>query len=329
MSQVIMGPRPWPLWRHPAFRTAPREWAVVSCFFNPAGYRRPVLNLGAFLDWSYAERLPLYMAELTFHDARPVLPPDSARVIHFQAGNEGIMFQKEALLNAVVRALPAEVRFIVFMDADVVLEQGRAALEMTAHQLECGWTVVQPFHEAVWLDAAGRDGAAKMSTAAAYLVPRADLALVTDTTLYHPGFAYGMTRETWEQIGGLYGCPITGSGDAALLQAMVGPYLPDPGQGKSHHSAPAPRRWRAAVEAVAKKTGGGFPVTHVNGRIRHFYHGSMQRREYGSRHRLLAAFRPERDLELGPGGLPIWSGKENPGLRAAVAVYFSERREDD
>lgn len=326
MSQVIMGPRPWPLWRHPAFRTAPLEWAVVSCFFNPAGYRRPVLNLGAFLDWSYAERLPLYMAELTFHDARPVLPQDSARVIHFQAGSEGIMFQKEALLNAVVRALPAEVRFVIFMDADVVLEQGRAALEMAVQLLDRGWTVVQPFHEAVWLDAAGREGVAKLSTAAACLMPRADLALVSDTTLYHPGFAYGMRRETWKKIGGLYGCPITGSGDAALLQALVGPYLPDPGQGKSHYSAPAPSWWRAAVAASGRA---GVPVNSVNGRIRHFYHGSMVRREYGGRHRLLAAFRPERDLVGGPGGLPIWSGKENPGLRAAVEAYFSERREDD
>jgi hypothetical protein len=319
-------PRPWLLAEHPAFSVNDENahWAVVSCFFNPAGYHRPVANLGAFLDWCYAERVPVYMAELSFHDARPVLPQDSAHVVHYRMGDEGIMFQKEALLNALVPRIPERITHLFFLDADVILEGGRGVLEMSMMELVDGVGLVQPYHQAVWCDAAGRPGRPRYSTAWAWDHAQ-ERSIVVNPSVYHTGFAYGMSRQTWSAISGLYGCPITGTGDAALFQAALAPQLPPQILGRSHYTAPSPQVWKDKVEDVV---GALLPAGYVAGRCRHLYHGHTSRRFYDQRHHLLAAFRPDRDLVTQPNGLPAWSRAANPELVAAVKGYFWSRAED-
>jgi len=318
-------PRPWTLSTHPAFDVPMvGDWCVVACFFNPAGYRRPVANLGAFLDFLYAERIPVFMAELSFHDSLPHLPLWHDRVWHYRMGDEGIMFAKEALMNAVWPRLPAGVSKVFFVDADVVLAQGRPAFVAAAAEMEAGAALVQPFSQAVWCDAAGRRGQPRLSTGWAWDHAE-DRVSVVDPGRYHPGFAYGLRVDALKAIGGLYGCPITGTGDAALFQAALAPDLPPPILGRSHYSAPAPEAWRARVAEVIGEAG----VSHVLGPAVHFYHGSQGRRAYDQRHHLLAAFRPSRDLVTAPNGLPAWAPGGNPALRDAVKRYFFSRAEDE
>ncbi len=319
---MIAPPRPWPISKHPAFDVAGESWAVVSCFFNPAGYRRPVANLGAFLDWCYAERVPVYMAELSFHDARPILPQNHPRVRHYRMGDEGLMFQKEPLLNAVAWNLPRSVDSIVFLDADVILAGGRERLDATTAILRAGAKLVQPFSVARWNDAAGRPGAPKMGAGWAWRNAK-DRDATTDGAYYHPGFGYAMRRDTFQTIGGLYGCPITGSGDAALWQAALAPSLSPPIKGASHYTAPAPADWRARVRATI-----GEAVDCAEGELIHLYHGSMRNRAYDARHRILAQFRPSAHLRTPPHGLPAWTAQA-AHLQAAMRAYFDSRREDD
>lgn len=318
---MIAPPRPWPISRHPAFDVESGPWAVVSCFFNPAGYRRPIANLGAFLDWCYAERLPVWMAELAFHDARPVLPQNHPRVTQYRMGDEGVMFQKEALLNAVAWNLPRQIQSILFLDADVILTGGRAQAEDAVTMLSDA-RLVQPFSVARWNDAAGRPGAPKAGTGWAWKNGK-DRDAVADPVPYHPGFGIAMSRDTFQSIGGLHGCPITGSGDAALWQCALAPSLPPRIKGMSHYTAPVPEDWRMRVRSVI-----GEAVGYVEGELTHFYHGSMRHRGYDTRHRLLANFRPSAHLRTPPHGLPAWTEQGAP-LRDAMRAYFDGRREDD
>lgn len=319
---MIAPPRPWPISRHPAFDVADQAWTVVSCFFNPAGYRRPVANLGAFLDWCYAERIPVWMAELAYHDARPVLPQNHPRVRQYRMGDEGIMFQKEELLNAVAWNLPRSIHHVLFLDADVILAGGRAQVEDAINLLNQGAKLVQPFNVARWDDAAGRPGAPKAGTGWAWKNGK-ERGSVVDPVPYHPGFGIGMGRDTFQAIGGLYGCPITGSGDAALLQSALAPSLPPAIKGASHYTAPAPADWRARVRSVI-----GEAVGYVEGELTHLYHGSMRNRGYDARHRLLAQFRPSAHLRTPPHGLPAWTAQARH-LQDAMRAYFDGRREDD
>ena len=315
-------PRPFPLAEHPAFEheACYSEFAIVSCFFNPAGQARPVHNLGAFLDWCFGARIPVFMAELSFHDAPPVLPRPHSHVRHFRLGEEGIMFQKEALLSAMVRHLPRSVTKVFLVDADVV-PTNRDAYALASDLLN-DVPLCQPFSEAVWCDRSGVPGGGKKSTAWA-AVSRDPQPLALDPARFHPGFAIGLRRDFFTLVGDLYGCPITGTGDAALWQAALAPHSAPAAQGHSHYTVPSPQVYRDRVAAWA-----GGVVGCSAGQMRHFWHGSHRDRAYHTRHRLLADFRPEihltRDSKT---GLPVWT-PAGRAFQVAMRAYFASRAED-
>jgi len=310
-------PRPWPLNDHPAFDHEPNGWALFSCHFNPAQHQRPIHNLGAFLDWCHGNRLPLYMAELSFHDAVPVLPQGHPHVLHSRLLDNGIMFQKEALLTQLAHETLLPKMF--FVDADVVYRDPTCFLS-AAWLLEHA-RLVQPFSRAIWTDALGAPFCHKDSTAHAWGGNNRNHCL--DPRFYHPGFAFGLTREFFRQVGGLHGCVLTGTGDAALFQAALAPLLPAPIKGQSYYTAPSPEDWR---ERVSRFVDGRVGATA--GDAVHFFHGTTKARAYDQRHHLLAQFDPERDLGIDPAsGLPVWTEAGRP-LQEAMVTYFRSRDED-
>lgn len=307
---------------HPAFDHEPTDdWAILLCHFNPAGFRRPVHNLGAMLDWSHGNRLPVYAAELSFHDAAPVLPQAHSHILHFRLCESGVMFQKEALLSrlAVSGIIPERVCKYFICDADVVFSDPRA-FESAALLLETA-RLVQPFTRAVWSDATGHPWVHKDGVAMAWNGKRRDHAL--NPQFFHTGFAIGVTREFFRQVGPLYGCPITGTGDVALWQAALAHLLPPAIKGGSHYSAPSPAAWKERVAAFV-----GGRVDAWPGDAIHFYHGSTVARAYDQRHKALPDFDPGRHLTTDPGtGLPVWT-PEARHFEAMMGDYFRSRRED-
>jgi hypothetical protein len=310
-------PRPWPLATHPAFDSEPRDWAILSCFWNPAQYRRPVANLGAFLDWCFGNRLPVFFHELVFHDQQPVLPQGHPHVLQSRLLDNGVLFQKESLLTQLAHEVSVPKMF--FCDCDIVLTDASCFLR-AAWLLEHA-RLVQPFTRAIWTDALGAPFCHKDSTAFAWGGNNRNHCL--DPRFYHPGFAFGSTREFFRQVGSLYGCPCTGTGDAALFQAALAPLLPAPIKGQSYYTAPSPSDWKDRVSQFVDGR-----VAAVAGDVRHFYHGTTKARAYDQRHHLLAQFDAGRDLTTDPAsGLPVWTEAGRP-LQDAMAAYFHSRDED-
>jgi hypothetical protein len=315
-------PRPWALSEHPAFnnRACMDDVVMVACFFNPAGHARPVHNLGAFLDWCHGARVPLFMAELSFHDQAPLLPRNHSHVVHFRLGENGIMFQKEALLSAMVRRLPKGVRKVFLVDADVVPADPQQ-LGLASILLD-DVPMVQPFSDAVWCDRTGSAERSKRSTAWACSHYDARVSPL-DSVVFHPGFCVGLRRDFFDRVGDLYGCPITGTGDLALWQAAMSAHVPLMSDGVPICTAPAPQAYR---EKVADWCGG--QVGFVPGQMRHFWHGSTVARAYRSRHKLLEGFRPDVHLSQDArSGLPIWTEAGRP-YQEAMRAYFASRAED-
>jgi hypothetical protein len=311
-------PRPWPLATHPAFDTEPKDWAILSCHFNFAQYQRPIDNLGAFCDWCYGNRLPLFMTELCFHDAIPVLPQGHPHVLHSRLLDNGVMFQKEALLTQLAHEVGVPKMF--FCDADVVYSDP-VCFSQAAWLLEHA-RLVQPFSRAIWTDAHGAPYCHKDSTAFAWLGKNRDHSL--DPRYFHPGFAFGLTREFFRQVGGLYGCQITGTGDVALFQAALAPLLPAPIKGQSYYTAPSPPDWK---DRVCRFVDGR--VAAATGDAIHWFHGGTKARAYDQRHHLLSQFDAGRDLALDPiSGLPTWTEAGKP-LQEEMMKYFRSRQEDE
>ncbi len=230
------------------------------------------------------------------------------------------MFQKEALLSAMVERLPAQITKVFLVDADVVPDDPQvycdAAMELDRIQM------VQPFSDAVWCDRNGAPEARKKGVAWAATSQTPQPAAL-DPAAFHPGFAVGLRRDFFDRVGRLYGCPLTGTGDVALWQSALAPHAAPPAPGRTHYSAPAPQEYRDKVAAWC-----GGRVGFVSGQMRHFWHGSRQARAYETRHRLLQDFRPHVHLRLdGRTGLPVWTEAGRPFM-AAMRAYFGSRAED-
>ena len=133
-------------------------------------------------------------------------------------------------------------------------------------------------------------------------------------------------RKALIEAHGLYDALIIGGGDRAMLLAMYGQFDKE----KTLHCLNVSQeehylRWaRPYYRAVAGKIG------NVSGRIYHLWHGDVFKRNYAGRHRLLAGFdfEPDLDLAIGPEGAWQWA-RSRPELQNFLLDYFHSRAEDE
>ncbi len=312
----------WPLAEHPAFGVPlAGDLAVIACHFNPAGFRQPVENMRRWLDWLWGLRLPVFMAELSFGDAAPVLPRCD-RVAHFRAGPEAMMFQKEPLLNLAERIVPRRFSKVAALDADVILTARRWA-ETTSALLDAS-PMLQPFSHCRWLDRGGGTQREKQSAAFAFLGRRD----ATDVLQYHPGFAWAMRREFFEDpVGGFPECAVIGGGDIATMLGALG------FAGRHFYYDGAPEAMVAKQRAWAARCAGwsGRWIGCAAGEATHLWHGSYVDRQYQERYDTARHYNPDTDLSRRHDGLTVWSPfaiEHKPDLVAAVRNYFPSRKED-
>jgi hypothetical protein len=119
---------------------ANREAALwgITCYFNPAGYRRRLANYRVF-----RERLgvPLVAIELAYGPHFELNHNDAEILV--QLRGRDILWQKERLLNVALQKLPSSCRKVVWLDCDVVFEANDWA-ERTSLLLD-RFMLVQPF----------------------------------------------------------------------------------------------------------------------------------------------------------------------------------------
>ena len=89
-------------------------WAI-TCYFNPAGYRRRIANYRAF---RRCLAVPLVTVEISF-DGHFELERDDADVL-VQVCGDSILWQKERLLNIGVKSVPGTCDNIAWLDCDVI-----------------------------------------------------------------------------------------------------------------------------------------------------------------------------------------------------------------
>ena len=305
---------------------------VVTCLFNPCGYRRLAENHRRFAAGMAAAGVPLTTVELSYDGAFAV--PGSLRL----RGNpaEHALWQKERLLNVGIDSLPAEVDKVAWVDADLLfLNPGWAA---EAERALDDFAVCQLFGGAHVTDAAGRVVSARGSLAKRL----AEGGPVTWRD--HPGFAWACRRDLLAgpraEGGGLYDRHVVGGGDRAMADAWLGRPSPDGPQKQ------APAWWAdyLAWAAVHAERAGGR-IGFVPGDVVHLYHGGKAGRKYTARVPFLVDhdYDPAADLELDdrpggdgePGSAGLWRWKNGPAgavrkpaMRRAVRKYF-ETRDDD
>jgi len=136
----------------------------------------------------------------------------------------------------------------------------------------------------------------------------------------HPGFAWAITRNAYEKIGGLYEKAILGSGDNIMMFCLLN-------SGLSAINENSSEDYKNGILEFQKKAK-NLRFGYVPGVIRHYFHGSKKNRKYNDRWKILLKY------DYSPGS-HIIKDKLIPtencsqGLLDEILEYFAERNEDE
>lgn len=313
-------------------------WGIVT-YFNPAGYQNKHSNLQRFSEGVRAQGLKLMIVEATFDGQRPAMRDEYADTV-VRRHASSVLFLKENLVNIGVAELPADCDKVAWLDADVLFENPNWVQE-TAERLE-QYQIVQPFSEACWLHP-GQTWAPKnyfrfgayegqsmqgMGASLATLPAEFRLDALNDFMKHgHTGFGWTGRRELLAKHR-LYERQILGHNDVVFSQAIFGnheywktrKYVSEmPGTLSDHQS-----RWSREFFGSVQGS-----VSFTPGRVFHLWHGTMKKRYYGDRFKMLAenSFDPERDLTLDAQGCLVWN-TDKTELIQKVGAYFRARKEE-
>lgn len=285
------------------------ETAIVCCYFNPQNYAAPLENYLAFR--KALGSINLITVELSFNGQFDI--PDAIQI----SGNKrkNLMWQKERLLNIGIQAVPAHIKYIGWMDADMVFMNNDwlvNAICLLDHS-----PMVQLYWQIRYMDKYG----VKSSSKLAYC-----FAVKEDNSHGNPGGGWLTTAEYARKFG-LFDKAIIGGGDTHNVYGLFqqkryyrGGYADTPSFREEVEKWASPQRemW----------TGKTLPV--ISNQLIHLFHGSQKNRNYASRHDILTKnlFDPQKDIRINEDGIWEWAtGKFR--MHKAVAEHFEKRKEDE
>lgn len=293
---------------------------VIVAFFSPSGYKLPKRHLQETFAWLRDQKASVMFVQVVRDGEEPQpCPPEFDSRLIFRANHA--MFFKENLWNIAARASLGDpaVDSLLFLDSDVSFTSTNIATAARAALAE--FDVIQPFETAVWLDREQRAYLTRPCSANGLR-----LGAEPAPGIYHPGFAWAMTRSAFLRMGGWYEGHPFGGGDCAFVYSLDSRWLYNermrylPEDTICWHSNRFRDYQKNGVEARLKV--GFLPGIEA----RHQWHGSVKDRQYVTRCNFLKiAAGEEYPTRHRPDGLLEWN---NAAAAAAAQAYFDSRKED-
>ena len=278
--------------------------AICLVLFNPASTKRMLMNFLFVVNKFKLGNLPIFMIELVFEGKTPEI----AKAIHIK-GNS-YMFHKERLYRILEKSIPAKYTKLAFLDADIVFDD-ISWYDKTSQLLD-RYDVVQPFEKAHWLDLTYTE---RQTTRESAVLMYEEIY----STIYHPGFAWCMTREWYNKVG-FFDYAISGSGDTLSVAGWMKKKFPP--------------KFKSCPKSIQKVYQDFYAkpspkITFLKGmEVSHLYHGSREKRQYTTRHEILEIDQDIRTLlTLNSDGVYEWAKPAEWNHK--FLKYFSERNDDD
>ena len=313
----------------PGLKSFPDRLYVITAISNPIRYRRRYELYHAFEKHMADSGAVLHTAEIAF-GGRDFEVTDSANARHLQLRTAHELWHKENALNLLLARLPADWRYVAWIDADVTFARPEWAQE-TLHALQ-HFQVVQPWSQSLDLgpdgeivpDASG--GESLPSMLRQYVEGRGwdrDARAYYSKHAGHCGYAWAARREAIDALGGLMDFSILGANDHHMARALLGDVDNSVNRKMSLAFKTELRRWQARAQALKRNVG------YVPGTLFHHWHGPKKNRRYLDRWKILVEhqFDPNTDIHRDAQGLYQLSGNKI-GLRDDLRKYFRQRNED-
>jgi hypothetical protein len=303
---------------------------VVTPIVNPSRYQSRYRLYDAFEKYVTDAGAILYTVEAAYGD-RPFEVTQDANPRHIRLRTRDELWHKENLINLGVGRLPADWKYVAWIDADVQFARPDIVTE-TIHQLQ-HFGVVQMFSQATDLGPQHQplktfNGfAAQYSQAQANRENDPQASVARGYSHWHPGFAWAARRDAWDHLGGLIDWAVIGSGDRYMACAMIGEMagcLSENLQRGCPDYAAWCFEWQDRAERYLRRN-----VGYVDGLLLHYFHGSKKNRGYQDREQILwkNGFDPMRDIKRDWQGL--WQlADQKYQLRDQLRAYFRSRNED-
>jgi len=300
---------------------------VITCYFNPCRYKTKRKNFDLFLAGMKKVGANVLTVELAFADEEFELEPGDGVL---QLRGNGVMWQKERLLNIAAAALPKSCTKIAWLDNDVLFENPHW-LRLTSIALDQLY-VVQPFSHVVRLPQGHTsfrgEGESYESHGSTFA---RDPAIARTGEFHehgHTGFAWAARRELFDELG-LYDACLTCSGDHLMSHAFVGGMIKSPCISR----VIGPKRaylehfftWAVATRDLVRGRVGA-----IRGNLLHLWHGDLVNRKYSELNQQFKEFDfdPEKHLTRDASGLWEWSDEAPEEMRNWAVELFWMRRED-
>ncbi|WP_230777780.1 hypothetical protein [Roseiconus lacunae] len=302
------------------------DFAAITCYFNPCGYRNRERAYERFAAEMDRQGVQLWTIEAVLPDEKPFIE-SGPRVVHVTLPRNEWIWQKERLLNLLMKRIPASVTKIGWVDCDLLFENDQWP-QLAIEALNT-WPIIQLFDWVYWLGpddevipmASGANRWACLASIAMYYPSRA-----RDFRIGTPGFAWAARRSLLQRHG-LYEYDISGGNDTLVAAASYGwadhPFVSNGTKAMEHDARNYIRKFFADVRGY---------VGYIPCPIRHLWHGSLKNRSYVGRRQTLGqyGFDPFRDVtDDTETGLLRWTQFANPELKKQLKNYFFSRREDD
>jgi hypothetical protein len=292
---------------------------VITAVSNPIRWRSRTRLARAFAAHMVDSGVRLTVVECAYGD-RPFELVGLPGINHISVHAKTLLWAKENLLNIGIARLPADWKYVAWIDADVTFRKPGWAAE-TVHALQ-QYDVVQPWSDCYDLGPNDDHLLAHRSFARQY-VDRKPLG-PGPYAFAHPGYAWAATRQALEHLGGLIDTAVLGAADHHMALALVGSAERSIDRRMTEgYRAPIMRWQERARHHVCGNLG------YVPGTIEHGWHGPKASRRYIQRWDVLAAnaFDPTTDLKRNVWGVNELAGNK-PELRRDIDQYFRQRDED-
>ena len=296
---------------------------VIIVISNPCQYaKRYILAKQFIYKFNKELNIKLYIVELAYNN-HPFYITDCNNINHLQLRTTAEpLWHKENMINiGVNKLLPKDWKAFAWIDADIEFENINWALD-ALKLLNGSKDVIQLFSHVLDLD--NNENIMNIFSSFCFQYSKnKNYNNNNSLNFWHPGYAWAMTRKTFDKLNGLYDKSILGSGDNNMALCFIN-------NGIKSINYNATYGYKKSILEYQSKAN-NLRLGYIPGVIRHFFHGSKKNRKYSERWQILIKnnYDPYKDIIKNIDGLLIPTEECSKKLLKEIYNYFKERNEDE